>query len=457
MTTKFFPHYDLIVIGSGPAGQRAAVQAAKIEKKVLVIEKEKIGGSCVHLGTIPSKTMREAAILGDKVKNGSLLPVMKRKNDVIANETKIIRNQLERNGVHFAEGSASFLSPHEIEIRNGKKTQTVKGEKIFIAVGTTPSQSTDYVFDHTSIFDSDSILALKKAPKSILIVGAGVIGCEYASIFAKLGVKVTLVDRRKELLRSVDDEIVEHLKAQFALSKIALHLGSEMSPLVKNKKTKQLEITIDKKKKKIEAALICLGREGNTKSLGLEKVGILAEPRGLLKVNAQYQTTASHIYAVGDVIGAPALAASSSEQGRLAACYAFGVECDPFPDSFPYGIYTIPEISTVGLHERDLLEKKIPYVVGRAKYKELARGQILQDESGFLKLLFHKETHVLLGIHIIGSGATELVHIGQVAFAHQAKVEFFLKNVFNYPTLAEAYKVAAYNAMNHILGQKSSS
>ncbi|MBS1986058.1 MAG: Si-specific NAD(P)(+) transhydrogenase [Bdellovibrionales bacterium] len=442
--------FDLIVIGSGPAGQRAAVQAAKLKRKVMIIERDGVGGSCLHLGTIPSKTLREAALSPDCNATNAITSVMSRKDTVIAGEEKVIREQLRRNHVELAVGEAAFVSPNEVLIRSHTGARTAKADKIIIATGTRPFRDPALPFDDTQIFDSDTILRLDRLPKRMAILGAGVIGCEYASIFAKLGVSVTLYDRRTHLLRSVDEEIVAALTKQFQSFGISIQLG--MYPEQITKQGHQLHLDCGGNQGECDTVLVCMGRNGNTESLQLDRAGLSANNRGLLSVNAHYQTNVPHIYAVGDIIGNPALAASSAEQGRLAAGHAFDQTTQGFPEAFPYGIYTIPEISTVGAQESELKEKNVPYVAGRAYYRELARGKILGDEHGMLKLLVHRETRKILGIHIIGTGATELVHIGQVALALGADIGFFVQNVFNYPTLAEAYKVAAYAAHNQLQG-----
>lgn len=443
--------YDLIVVGSGPGGQRAAVQAAKLGKQVLVVERGKAGGGCLHLGTIPSKTLRECALETGSPRLFNL--AFKRKDQVIRNEVNIIKNQLSRNHIKLAEGTARFLDPHTIEISKGKKRTVARTKKVIIAVGTSPIRDPQFPFHLKGMYESDSILSLKKVPSNLLIIGAGVIGCEYASIFQRLGVKVTLVDRRNELLRSVDNEAVAALLSRFKKEGIRTILGVSIGEIKRSSGSTKLEIILNKKKEKFAAIFVCMGREGNIHDLDLEKAGVIPQPRGLIEVNrTTFQTNQDHIYAVGDVIGAPALAATSGEQGRIASCHAFSTPCDPFPAAFPCGIYTIPEMASIGKHERDLKEANIPYVAGRANYSELARGQIIGDEDGFLKLLVHKETHRIVGAHIYGSGASELVHIAQMVMQLDASVEFLVKTVFNYPTLAEAYKVAALNALNQIQG-----
>lgn len=445
--------YDLIVIGSGPGGQRAAIQAAKLRKRVLLVEKYKLGGSSVHWGTIPSKTLREAALNSQEGASSTRIfsQVMKHKDYVIKAEMDLVTAHCWSNDVQTLQGFARFLSPTRIQVVTKEGIHEAEAAKIILATGTHPARPAPFVFDGKVVFDSDQILKLKKLPKSLLIVGAGVIGCEYASIFARLGVKVTLVDRRGQLLRSVDEEVVERLKRAFKAAKVELLMPVELgTPKISRFGSAKLKIMLSKKMRSFEAALVCMGREGNVAELELTKAGLTSDARGLMQVNKFYQTTIPHIYAVGDLIGAPALAASSAEQGRLAACHAFGQTAGKFPESFPYGIYTIPEISSVGASEAELKEKNIPYVAGRAEYKEVARGLIQGDEQGLLKIIFHRETRKILGIHIIGTSAAELVHIGQVAFSFGADIDFFITNVFNYPTLAEAYKIAAYNARNQL-------
>jgi NAD(P) transhydrogenase len=442
--------YEMVIIGSGPSGQRAAVQAAKLGKSVLVVERDWIGGSCLNTGTIPSKTLREAALNSSLENPTHFDEVMKRKFWVIEEETKLISDQLKRNNVDFKQGLASFLSPHRIKIESPTGTITVDAKFIVIATGTRPVRPPEIPFNDHHIFDSDTVLNVLSKPASLAVVGAGVIGSEYASIFARIGVKVTLIDQRDRLLSWMDKEITDALEKQFTANKIELCLGAKTSGIGMVPGQKKAKITINGKERAYDALLICMGRLGNTDMLNLPAAGLRASDRGLITVNETYQTAVPHIYAVGDVIGSPGLASASSEQGRLAAAHAFNLRDGSFPDSFPFGIYTIPEISSVGAQEMDLKAKGISYVVGRGRYNELARGKIIGDEIGFLKLLFDTQTRKLLGVQVIGTGATELVHIGQAAFILGAGVDFFINNVFNYPTLAEAYKVAAYNAYNQL-------
>lgn len=443
--------YDLIVLGSGPGGQRAAVQAAKLKKRVLVIEKDEIGGNCLHQGTIPSKTLREVALRRSPSQNNSIRDAMAQSRLTIQGEANVIRDQLHRNGVEFLKGTGYFVSDREIAVRLGSRTQTFHAKFIVIAAGSRPTRPDTIPFDDLTVFDSETILGIEQMPRAMAIIGAGVIGCEYASFFARLGIKVTLIDRRLTLLRSVDQETVHILQKHFIDHHIRLFLGCQETGIERGRDPHwPVTIHIGEESLHADALLYCMGREGNVEGLNLPGAGLAANARKLIEVNAHYQTAVPHIYAVGDIIGPPALAASSAEQGRLAACHAFGIDGGAFSSAFPYGIYTIPEISSSGAQEEELEKKKIPYVVGRAQYAELARGKIIGDQSGYLKLLVGREDRKILGIHIIGTGATELIHIGQVAMALGAKVDFLVSNVFNYPTLAEAYKVAAYHAFNQL-------
>ena len=455
-------HYDMLVIGSGPAGQKAAIQAAKIGKKVAVIERKKVaGGICINTGTIPSKSLREAVLFlsGFRQRNlyGASYRVKKditfedlaqRCDHVIKAEQEVIQNQLMRNSVDFIIGTASFLDPHRLSIKQESETNEHTAEYIVIAVGSEPARPAEIPFDDESIIDSDGLLSLKQLPKSLTIVGGGVIGCEYASILATLGIPVVLVERRPRLLEFVDSELIEALQYQMRNVGVTLRFNEEVVGI---QKSPDHSVSIQLKSgKKISAPLLMysVGRVGATKGLNLNNIGITPDERGRLKVNENYQTTLDHVYAVGDVIGFPALASTSMQQGRHAACHAFGLSCDLSTHLLPYGIFTIPEISMVGRNEDELTRDGVPYEVGVARYREIARGQLIGDTVGMLKLLFHSETRALLGVHVIGEGATELVHIGQAVIAHGGKLDYFIDTVFNYPTLAECYKVAALAALN---------
>ncbi|MES2854396.1 MAG: Si-specific NAD(P)(+) transhydrogenase [Bdellovibrionota bacterium] len=447
--------YDLVVIGSGPGGHRAAVQAAKLGQKVLILEKDKMGGACLHLGTIPSKTLREAALASETGATW-LHEIFSRTHALIDEEREITEEHFHRNFVEAMIGTGSIIGPKRVKITTKSNSFEVDTRYIIIATGTRPRRPAEIPFDGEVVFESDSILSLTTQPQSMLVLGAGVIGCEYASIFARMGVKVTLVDSRPELLSTIDREIVEALTKQFEKSGVDLRLATKFEDLKKIERRGKKQASVKLKspdreeEREYDAVLYCLGRTGNHESLGLADVGITPDSRGQLTVDSNYQTSVPSIYAVGDIIGAPALAASSSEQGRLAVLHAFTGEKAEFPDTFPYGIYTIPEISSVGVQEADLIKKNVKYVVGKAPYRILARGKMVGDEFGFLKLIVHSRTRRIVGVHVIGTSATELVHIGQVAMAFGATVDFFVDNVFNYPTLAEAYKVAAFNGLNRV-------
>jgi NAD(P) transhydrogenase len=455
-------HYDMLVIGSGPAGQKAAIQGAKVGKKVGIVERKKfVGGLCINSGTIPSKSLREAVLFlsGFRQRNlyGASYRVKKditfedllfKCDHVVKAEQEVVQNQLIRNHVDYIVGSASFIEPHRLSIKQDLETNEHSADFIMIAAGTEPSRPAEIPFDDTTIIDSDGLLALKQLPKSLTIVGGGVIGCEYASILATLGIPVVLIERRPRLLEFVDSELIEALQYQMRSIGVTLRFNEEVTAVEKH--LSGAVIIQLKSGKQIRAALLMYssGRVGATKGLNLESIGIQADERGRLRVNENFQTAIPHIYAVGDVIGFPALASTSMQQGRHAACHALGLACDASTHLLPYGIYTIPEISMVGRNEDELTRDGVPYEIGVARYHEIARGQLIGDTVGMLKLLFHSDTRELLGVHIIGEGATELVHIGQAVMALGGKLDYFIDAVFNYPTLAECYKVAALAALN---------
>ncbi len=482
--------FDLIVIGSGPGGQRAALQGAKFGKKVAIIERHEAGGACIHYGTLPSKSFRESVyryslgsrgMLGREAeernsnskKPSLIIPEMKRllqrRTRVVTEECQVIRDQLKRNGIYYITGEATFR-PNEpgttdvfIDVRHGKKTTVVRAGKVMIAVGARPVAPENLLVDDRIVHDSDTILELKDVPKSMVVLGAGVIGCEYAAMFSMAGTKVILVDKRDRILGSVDREIVQVLTDRFLFQGMEFVLGAEAKKIEiraakKGKKGQAVVYLSNGRKVAAEAVLIALGRKGNTGDLGLDAVGVKKDERGIIQVDAHFRTDRSEIYAVGDVIGAPALAATAFEQGRIATCHAFGIKMKTgtnavdveyeMPKNFPYGIYTIPEISMIGKTEEEVRVAGIDYVVGRARYKELARGQIVGDRWGMLKLVVDRTTLKLLGIHIIGDNAADLIHIGQAVMAFGGDVTYFVNSVFNYPTLAEAYKTAAFNAVN---------
>lgn len=467
--------FDIIVIGSGPGGHRAALQGAKAGKRVLIVEKyDLLGGGCVHFGTLPSKSFRESVYRWSLGSRGSLgragtakrlaeLPDMKRllsrKERVVCDEAKVIADQLKRNHIEVVCGFARLVSPHEIEVDTGKKTLSFSAKNLVIAVGARPVSPAHLKVDGKFVLDSDSVLNQKRVPRSLVVLGAGIIGCEYASMFAMAGTKVHLVDRRHEILASVDREVVAHLVERFEAQDVELHLSTEAKSIEidKNNARGACRVHLSNGEKiRADVVLIAQGRFGNTVGLGLEKVGIAADERGLIKVDQHFRTTIPTIYAVGDVVGAPALASTSQEQGRLAVCHALGLEENPLSNLYPYGIYTIPEISMVGPTEEELKTRGVEFVVGKAHYRELARGQIVGDKWGLLKLIVDKKTLKILSVHIVGDNAADLIHIGQAVMAFEGDAKYFIRSVFNYPTLAEAYKTAAFHAINLIRGATKS-
>ena len=461
--------YDLFVIGSGPAGQRAAVQAAKLGKRVGLAEKQAVvGGVCLNTGTIPSKTLRaatmhlsgyhERSIYGSsyKVKQEiTMADLLGRANHVRQIGTDVARHQMLRNGIKIIEADASFIDPHRLslcKVGGGPATE-ISAANVVIAVGTATTKDSNIAFDGAHIFTSDDILELKTLPKSLVVVGAGVIGIEYATIFATLGVRVIVIDKRTRLLPFVDEEVIDTLAHLMRQERVTLRLGEEVSgiELTDDERGQKVHINLESGKHIVaETVLYSIGRTGATETLNLPAAGVSADSRGRICVNANYETEVPHIYAVGDVIGFPSLASTSMEQGRLAACHAFGVEAHSFPDLLPYGIYTIPEISVVSKNEQELTEAGTPYEVGRAAYKEIARGQIVGDQAGLLKLLFDPDTRKLLGVHIIGDGACELNHIGQAVMSLGGSIDYLIDTVFNYPTFAECYKTAAFDGVNRL-------
>jgi NAD(P) transhydrogenase len=461
--------YDLVVIGSGPGGQRAAIQAAKMERRVLLVERKAVvGGICINLGTIPSKTLREAVlylsgyrergIYGEsyQVKSNITMADLKLRIDhVTRHEIDVTRHQLQRNRVTLVNGTASFESPGTVKIEHadGQGQQIVSASRIVVATGTEATKDPHIPFDGQSILTSDDVFNLGQVPKTMTVIGAGVIGCEYASMFATLGCRVTLIDKRDRLLPFVDEELSRRLENHLRDHRVTMRLNEEVGAVetVDGEHGQKVKIYLNSGKTvTTESALYSIGRTGATRRLNLEAAGLAPDDRGRLRVNSHYQTETPNIYAVGDIIGFPALASTSMEQGRLAACHAFGVEAKSKPELFPYGIYTIPEISMVGRNEEELSSDGVPYEIGKAMYREIARGQIIGDSTGLLKLTFHSETRELLGVHIIGEGASELVHIGQAVLAFRGTIDYFVRTVFNYPTLAECYKTAAFDGINRL-------
>ena len=457
--------YDLLVIGTGPSGQKAAVQGAKAGKKVAIIDKRGyVGGVCVNTGTIPSKTLREAVLYlsgfrerniygaSYRVKQNITMADLKFRCDhVIRHEMDVIKHQMYRNNIELINGTASFAGPHTLKVETMDGDRMVTADHIVIAVGTIPTMVSGIPFTPDKIVTSDGMLDITSIPRSLCVVGGGVIGIEYASIFAALGVRVTVIDMRSTLLGFVDDEVIGALTYHLRQQRVTVRLGERVESLQIDPETGKV-ITLLASGKRIitEKALYSIGRTGATDQLNLEVAGLKADSRGRLTVNEQYQTEKPHIYAVGDVIGFPSLASTSMEQGRLAAAHAFGIKTNSIPELFPYGIYTIPEISMVGKTEEELTKDGVPYEIGKAHYREISRGQIIGDEIGMLKLIFGLADRKLLGAHIIGEGSSELIHIGQAVMAFAGTVDYFVNTVFNYPTLAEAYKVAALDGINRM-------
>ena len=454
--------FDLLVVGSGPGGQRAAVAAAKLGARVAVIDRRgMVGGVCINTGTIPSKTLREAVlyltgmsqrdIYGSsyRVKEDiTITDLTARTQHVIGREIEVIRSQLQRNHIQLMTGTASFVDPHTLCI-DGQDQTSVSAAKIVLAPGTRPARPGHVGFDDERVLDSDGILSLDQIPGSMVVVGAGVIGIEYASIFAALGTRVTVVDQRPTMLDFCDEEIVESLRFHLRDLGVSFRFGEQVE---KVEATDRGTITTLASGKRIpaETVMYSAGRQGATDDLELANAGLEADKRGRIAVDEAYRTQVSHIYAVGDVIGFPALAATSMEQGRLAALHAVGEARSSLSALQPIGIYTIPEISYVGRTESALTEQAVPYEVGLSRYRELARGQIVGDSYGMLKLIVHAQDRTLLGVHVFGTGATDLVHIGQAVMGCGGTVDYLVDTVFNYPTLSEAYKVAALDATNKL-------
>jgi NAD(P) transhydrogenase len=458
------PHYDLLVIGSGPGGQKAAIAAAKLGKRAAVVERrEMVGGVCLNTGTIPSKTLREAVVYltginmrelygqNYRVKeNISVSDLLSRLDHVINRELEVVRNQLMRNRVDLLTGSARFTGPHDVEIVPVDGTTTrVTADKIVIATGTRPARPANVDFDDKHVVDSDGILHLDEVPRTMVVVGAGVIGIEYASIFAALGTRVTIVESRDEMLGFCDSEIVEALKFHLRDLSVQFRLGETVESVAADE-TGTVTKLASGKRIPADTVMYSAGRQGATDDLDIEAAGLSTDERGRIQVDKQFRTAVEHIYAVGDVIGFPALAATSMEQGRLAAYHAFGEPVSSLLDLQPIGIYTIPEISYCGHTEGELTRAAVPYEVGVARYRELARGQIIGDSYGMLKLLVNTETRRVLGVHVFGTSATEIVHIGQAVITCGGTVDHLVDTVFNYPTLSEAYKVAALDVVNKL-------
>ena len=466
MTTN--DNFDLIVIGCGPAGEKAGAQAAYFGKRVAVIERaDHMGGSCINTGTVPSKTLRESALYFSGLKQRGLYGIdyslkdnltvndfMHHEREVVDMERQRILKNLERHKIELVRGQASFEDAHTVAVSSAAGTRRLTGEVILISTGSSPNRPPEISFDDVHTFDSDTFLQLKKIPKSLAVIGGGVIGCEYASIFKALGVDVTLVDGRDRLLPFLDPEISDRLRDR--LAELGMHFWFNERPVKVENSSAGARLTMKSGKTlETESALFAAGRRAAVDGLALEKAGLGVTDRGYIKVDENYRTAVPSIYAAGDVIGFPALASTSMEQGRVAVCHAFGFKYKQRVASMlPMGIYTIPEISAGGETEDSCKEKKIDYVVGRAHYENNARGHIAGDTSGLLKIIFGRTDRKLLGVSIIGENATELIHIGMMVMDNGLTIDEFIEQVFNYPTLSEMYKYAAYDGLGNLSGHK---
>ena len=457
--------YDLIVVGSGPSGQRAAVAASKMKKRVAVVEaRAVVGGVCINTGTIPSKTMREAVLhlsgyayrsvygMNYRVKEKiTMADLAFRVQAVIKTEVDVTEAQLSRNGIDVIQGIGHFIDPHVLRVEGPHGDTTLEGSRIILAVGTKPASSPKVPINGRTIINSDQVLDLPNLPRTLIVVGGGVVGVEYACMFAILGVRVTLIEKRNKLLEFADQEIVESLSYHLRDSRVTMRLGEEVESVEELSDGGVVANLESKKKVSGDALLYAVGRQGNVDELNLAAAGLEADSRGRIPVDENFRTKVEHIFAVGDVVGFPALASVSMEQGRIAAARAFNDHATSSnPSFYPYGIYTIPEISFIGKTEEQLTDEDVPYEVGMAYYREVARGQIRGDTTGRLKLIFHRDTRKVLGVHIIGEGASELVHIGQAVMTLGGTVDYFVETVFNYPTLAECYKTAAFNGLGRL-------
>ncbi len=457
--------YDFIVIGSGPSGRRAAIQAAKLGRRVLVVEKgRRVGGVSVHTGTIPSKTLRETVLnltgwrergfygRAYRVKKDlTAKDLMARLHMTLDHEVDVLEHQFARNNVSQISGTAVFVDPHHIAVTTeAGEVRQFRGERFLIAVGTRPHRPRSVPFDGARVLDSDEIIDIKHLPRSLTVIGAGVIGVEYATIFSALDVQVALVEARDTFLDFIDHEIIEDFLHQLRDRGVTIRFGSKVERV--EIEGSHVVTTLESGRRvRSEMLLYAAGREGVTASLNLASCGIDFDERGRIKVDGgTFQTSVPHIYAAGDVVGFPSLASTSMEQGRIAACHAFGIPLPPAPDFFPYGIYAVPEISTIGMTEEEVRKQRIPYDCGIARFRETSRGHIMGLHTGMMKMIFALETRRLLGVHIVGEGATELIHIGQAVLNLHGTLDYFIENTFNYPTLAEAYKIAALDAWNRM-------
>ena len=455
--------YDLVVIGSGPAGEKGAAQAAYFGKKVALIERaDHVGGAGINTGTVPSKTLRETALYFSGLRQRGLYGIdyslkedlsvkdfMFREQVVVEKERHIIEKNIQRHNIDLIRGEASLIDAHTVRVASSSSVDDIRGDVILIATGSSPYHPLHIPFDEDFIYDSDTILRMNRIPKNMAVVGGGVIGMEYASIFTALGVEVTLIEPKERVLSFVDTEIIERLKYQLTLLGLEFALGDKMVEISRH--DEHVHLTMEKAgEMKFDIALIASGRQSNVDALGLEKVGVEMGKRGLVVVNDSYQTSIPNIYAAGDVIGFPALASTSMEQARVAMVRAFNLQSkERMSPVLPYALYTIPEMSLVGLTEDDCKEKNIPYLVGRAYYENNARGQIIGDMSGMVKLIFSPMDKKLLGAHLIGEQASELIHVASHAMMNGDTLDTFIEAVYNFPTLSDAYKYAAYDGLGN--------
>jgi NAD(P) transhydrogenase len=460
--------FDLIVIGCGPAGEKAGAQAAYFGKRVAVIERaQALGGSCINTGTVPSKTLRESALYFSGLKQRGLYGIdyslkdnltvhdfMHHEREVVEMERQRILKNLELHHIELVRGQAALEDVHTVAVSSASGTRHLRGEVILISTGSKPHRPAEIAFDDVHVFDSDTFLQMERIPRSLAVIGGGVIGCEYASIFIALGVSVTLVDGRDRLLPFLDAEISERLKVRLAA--LGMQFWFNERPVKVQSTASGVDLAMKSGKTlQTESALFAAGRRAAVDGLALEKAGLAINDRGYIAVDDNYRTAVPHIYAAGDVIGFPALASTSMEQGRVAACHAFGFKYKQRVASMlPMGIYTIPEISAAGETEESCKEKKIDYCTGRALYSNNARGHIVGDTAGLLKLIFARADRKLLGVSIIGEIATELIHIGMTVLDKGLTIDEFIEQVFNYPTLSETYKYAAYDGLGNLAGHK---
>ena len=459
-------HFDLVVIGSGPAGEKGAAQAAYFGKRVCIVERApKPGGAAVNTGTIPSKALRETALYFSGLRQRGLYGVdyqvksdisvsdfMYRERSVIEAEWKLIDDNIKRHGITQVQGAARFIDPHTIEVsRYGTEPRIITGQFFLVATGSQPQPPEGVEVDGVTVVDSDTLLTLEKIPSTMIVVGGGVIGCEYACTFAALGVRVTIATGRSRLLAHLDSEVSDALRQQMtARLGIQVCLDAEVTGIRVENERAYVRLSTETELG-AECVLYCAGRMGATAELGLQEVGVETNPRGFIKADAHYRSAVPSIYAAGDVIGFPALASTSMEQARVAVCHAFDLKYkQQVAEVLPYGVWTIPEIATVGATEEQLIARDVPFEIGRSWFRTNPRGQIIGDLDGFIKLLFSPDDQRLFGVSIVGEGACELIHIGMSCMSFGGTIDYFIQSVFNYPALADAYKYAAYDGLQAI-------